>query len=50
VSIGVIPLGETTMPLLTFALSAGLLCLVALVLVFVKGVQLGGRSEAEVRE
>jgi uncharacterized protein len=49
VSIGVIPLGETTMPLLTFALSAGLLCLVALVLVFVKGVQLGGRSEAEVR-
>jgi len=49
VSIGVVPLGETTMPLLAFALSAGLICLVALVLVFVQGVHLGRRSEAKVR-
>jgi uncharacterized protein len=49
VSIGVVPLGETTMPLLAFALSAGLMCLVALVLVFVQGVHLGRRTEAEVR-
>jgi uncharacterized protein len=43
VSIGVVPLGETTVPLLAFALSAGLMSLVALVLVFVQGVDLGAR-------
>jgi membrane protease YdiL (CAAX protease family) len=49
VSIGVVPLAETTVPLLAFALSAGLLCLVALALVLMHGVDLGRRSEAEIR-
>jgi hypothetical protein len=49
VSIGVVPLGETKVPLLAFALGAGLMCLVALVLVFAQGVYLGRPSEAEVR-
>ena len=36
-------------PLLAFALSAGLLCLVALALVLLQGVELGRRSEVEIR-
>jgi uncharacterized protein len=48
VSIGVVPLGETTTPLLVFALSAGLMCVIALLLVVVQGMDLGRRSEAEV--
>ena len=41
VSIGVVSLVETTVPLLAFALRAGLLCLVVLVLVLVYGAHLG---------
>jgi membrane protease YdiL (CAAX protease family) len=43
VSIGVVPLGETTTPLLAFALGAGLMCVIALLLVVVQGMDLGRR-------
>jgi hypothetical protein len=41
VAIGVVPLAETTVPLLAFALGAALLCLVAVILLLVHGPQLG---------
>ena len=41
VSIGVVPLGETTTPLLAFALGAGLMCVIALLVVVVEGKDLG---------
>ena len=41
VSIGIVPLGETTTPLLALALGAGLMCLIALLLVVVQGMDLG---------
>ena len=41
VSIGVVPLVETTIPLLAFALSAVVLCLIAVLLVIITGPQLG---------
>lgn len=41
VSIGVVPFGETTTPLLAFALGTGLMCLIALLLVVLEGMDLG---------
>lgn len=41
VSIGVIPLGETTTPLFALALGTGLMCVIALLLVVVQGMDLG---------
>lgn len=41
VSIGVVPLIETTVPLLAFGLSGAVLCLIAVALLLVDGPQLG---------
>jgi uncharacterized protein len=46
VSIGVVPLSETASPLLAFAFSAGLMCLVAVALVLLHGVDLGKTAKA----
>ena len=46
VSIGVVPLVETTVPLLAFALSGVVLCLIAVILVVITGPQLGAPSGA----
>ena len=46
VSIGVVPLVETTVPLLAFALSGVVLCLIAVLLVVITGPQLGAPSGA----
>jgi uncharacterized protein len=43
VSIGVVPLGETTTPLLAFTLGTGLMCVIALLLVVADGMDLGWR-------
>jgi membrane protease YdiL (CAAX protease family) len=48
VSIGVVPLVETTIPLLAFALSGVVLCLIAVILVIVAGPQLGRPNGATV--
>lgn len=44
-SIGVVPLAETTVPLLAFGLSGAALCLVAVIVVLVHGPQLGRVAE-----
>jgi membrane protease YdiL (CAAX protease family) len=41
VAIGVVPLAETTVPLLAFALSTAALCLIAVTLLLIEGPQLG---------
>jgi membrane protease YdiL (CAAX protease family) len=47
VSIGVVPLADTTMPLLAFALSAAVLCLLAGTLLFIAGPELGRPCQTE---
>jgi membrane protease YdiL (CAAX protease family) len=47
VSIGVVPLAETRLPVLAFALSGTVLCLVAVVLLLADGPQLGRPARAE---
>jgi membrane protease YdiL (CAAX protease family) len=49
VSIGVVPLAETGLPLLAFALSGTVLCLIAVVLMLIDGPQLGGPPRARMR-
>jgi membrane protease YdiL (CAAX protease family) len=46
VSIGVVPLGETDVPLLAFAFAAGLMSFIALALVLRQGVDLGRTAKA----
>jgi membrane protease YdiL (CAAX protease family) len=49
VSVAVVPLAETGLPLLAFALSGTVLCLVAVVLVLIDGPQLNGPPRARMR-